>query len=179
MWTISLIQTYQNFTPYFAWFSCIFFCKTCIHASITKIINMIHTFSKNENKSLSCSFSLCASFFIYLFKRLIHTRLLFILVLIAKGCTEHWEKYRNFTWFPGEEILQKGTVSGKFPHQGIRWNYGTFLSGRSVTIIWFPRTKISTTDCSIYKITKNTKKPCFILNHHICFVEKCFGLPSP
>ena len=26
----------------------------------------------------------------------------------------HWKKYRNFTWFPGVEILQKGTVSAQF-----------------------------------------------------------------
>ena len=26
----------------------------------------------------------------------------------------HCEKYRNFTWFPGVEILRKGTVSAKF-----------------------------------------------------------------
>ena len=38
------------------------------------------------------------------------------------------KKYRNFTWFPGVEILRKGAVSSKFPHQKIRWNYGIFRS---------------------------------------------------
>ena len=58
--------------------------------------------------------------------------------------TVHFEKYRNFIWFPGVEILRKGTVSpkfrpirpklcgncfsAKFPHQEIRWNYGIFRS---------------------------------------------------
>ena len=26
----------------------------------------------------------------------------------------YWEKYHNFTWFPGVEILRKDTVSAKF-----------------------------------------------------------------
>ena len=40
----------------------------------------------------------------------------------------HREKYRNFTWFPGVEILRKLCLSAKFPYQNIRWNYGTFRS---------------------------------------------------
>ena len=27
------------------------------------------------------------------------------------NCKTHCEKYRNFTWFPGVELLRKGTVS--------------------------------------------------------------------
>ena len=57
--------------------------------------------------------------------------------LVFFGNILHCEKYRNFTWFPGVEILQKGTVSPetirklrlstKFPHQEIRSNYHIFL----------------------------------------------------
>ena len=40
----------------------------------------------------------------------------------------HCKKYRNFTQFPGVEILWKGTVSTKFLHQEIRWNYSILCS---------------------------------------------------
>ena len=56
----------------------------------------------------------------------------------------HCEKYCNFAWFIGVEILWKGTVLtwfrairpklcenflfAKFPQQEIRWNYGIFRS---------------------------------------------------
>ena len=38
----------------------------------------------------------------------------------------HYIKCRNFTKFHGMEILCKGTVSWKFPHPEIRWNYDIF-----------------------------------------------------
>ena len=53
---------------------------------------------------------------------------------------KHCEKYHNFTWFPGVEILRKGnsgdlpetmrklSLSAKFQHQEIRWHYGIFPS---------------------------------------------------
>ena len=49
----------------------------------------------------------------------------------------HYEKYCNFTWFSGVEILWNGKspetmrklcLSPKFPHQEIRWNSNTFGS---------------------------------------------------
>ena len=47
-------------------------------------------------------------------------------------CSFHREKYRDFTWFPGVEILWKGMrklcLSVKFLHQEIRWNHGIFRS---------------------------------------------------
>ena len=56
---------------------------------------------------------------------------------------QHYEKYRNFTWFPGMEILRNGIVSAQFranrlklcgncafleksPPLEIRWNYRIF-----------------------------------------------------
>ena len=64
-------------------------------------------------------------------------------VLITSD-NRYCEKYRNFTWFPGMEMLRKGSfrivlgkwsktmqnlcLSAKFPHLEIGWNYGIFRS---------------------------------------------------
>ena len=39
----------------------------------------------------------------------------------------HCEKYSNFSWFPGLEILNL-CLSAKFTHQEIRWSYSIFFS---------------------------------------------------
>ena len=50
--------------------------------------------------------------------------------LSVNFCFTHCKKYRNFTQFHGVEILWKGTVSTKFLHQEIRWNYGILRSNQ-------------------------------------------------
>ena len=87
----------------------------------------------------------CSLFFIFIFIIINHmisfkhnTKNILKYVLLFFDGNVHCEKYRHFTWFPGVEVLRKGTVSetmrklclsAKFPHQEIRWNYGIFRSG--------------------------------------------------
>ena len=62
----------------------------------------------------------------YLLKKSLMENFIFCAMSDAELQIKHYEKYHNFTWYSGMETLRKDTVSPKFPHQEIKWNYHIF-----------------------------------------------------
>ena len=81
--------------------------------------------------------------------------------LSVNFCFTHCKKYRNFTQFPGVEILWKGAVSTQFLHQKIRWNYGILRSDQVYEFIKIKKQYADIKDFSYWtnlcEISKSTK----------------------